>query len=90
VPYFIILLCLTPDGFNWQMENAATQGVNTTLTLIFLPVLKLHQVFWKRKSVYIAHMEQEDRTSLQNFYIWNKVKIQMLKLMNCFVNHILP
>jgi hypothetical protein len=26
-PYFIILLCLTPDGFTHQGESAATQWV---------------------------------------------------------------
>ena len=27
-PYFIILLCPTPDDFNRQVESAATQWVN--------------------------------------------------------------
>jgi BarA-like signal transduction histidine kinase len=27
-PYFIILLCLTPDHFTRQVESAATQWVN--------------------------------------------------------------
>jgi hypothetical protein len=27
-PYFIILLCLTPDNFTHQGESAATQWVN--------------------------------------------------------------
>jgi hypothetical protein len=30
VPYFIILLCLTPDNFILQGESAATQWVNQT------------------------------------------------------------
>jgi hypothetical protein len=29
-PYFIILLCLTPDDFTRQGESAATQWVNST------------------------------------------------------------
>ena len=28
VPYFIIWLCLMPDNFTWQEENAASQWVN--------------------------------------------------------------
>ena len=31
-PYFIILLCLTPDNFTRQWESAATQWVNTMVT----------------------------------------------------------
>ena len=31
VPYFIILLCLTPDDFPHQGESAATQRVNHTI-----------------------------------------------------------
>jgi hypothetical protein len=30
-PYFIILLCLTPDDFTRQGESAATQWVNQTI-----------------------------------------------------------
>jgi hypothetical protein len=30
-PYFIILLCLTPDNFTRQGESAATQRVNQTI-----------------------------------------------------------
>jgi hypothetical protein len=33
VPYFIILLCLTPDNFAHQGERAATQWVNTCDTI---------------------------------------------------------
>ena len=31
VPYFIILLCLMPEDFTCQGENAATQWVNQTI-----------------------------------------------------------
>jgi hypothetical protein len=30
-PYFVILLCLTPDDFTHQGESAATQWVNQTI-----------------------------------------------------------
>jgi hypothetical protein len=30
-PYFVILLCLMPDDFTRQGENAATQWVNIVL-----------------------------------------------------------
>ena len=30
-PYFIILLCLTPDDFTHQGKSAATQWVNQTI-----------------------------------------------------------
>jgi uncharacterized protein YkwD len=33
VPYFSILLCLTPDDFTCQVESAATQWVNHWLTM---------------------------------------------------------
>ena len=33
VPYFIILLCLTPDDLTRQGESAATQWVNQTLPM---------------------------------------------------------
>ena len=32
-PYFIILLCLTPDDFTHQRESAATQWVNVNSEL---------------------------------------------------------
>jgi hypothetical protein len=30
-PYFVILLCLTPDNFTCQGENAAIQWVNNDI-----------------------------------------------------------
>jgi hypothetical protein len=33
VPYFIILLCLTPDDFTHQGESAASQWVNQTMPM---------------------------------------------------------
>jgi hypothetical protein len=31
VPYFSILLCLTPDDFTRQVESAATQWIKVTI-----------------------------------------------------------
>jgi hypothetical protein len=31
MPYFIILLCLTPDDFTRQGKSAATQCINQTI-----------------------------------------------------------
>jgi hypothetical protein len=36
VPYFIILLCLTPNDFTHQEESAATQWANQTICLCTL------------------------------------------------------
>ena len=33
-PYFIILLCLTPDDFNLQRESTGTQWVNQAICLV--------------------------------------------------------
>ena len=54
-PYFIILLCLMPDGFTHQGESAATQWVNQSIcpctplaqmcpTLLFYSVYKRHTI----------------------------------------------
>jgi hypothetical protein len=36
VPYFIILLCLTPDNFTCQGESAATQWVKIETIRLFI------------------------------------------------------
>jgi hypothetical protein len=41
VPYFIILLCLTPNDFTHQEESAATQWANQTICLCTLLNLEL-------------------------------------------------
>ena len=43
-PYFIILLCLTPDDFTCQGESAATQWVNQTISAHVHPTLLFYSV----------------------------------------------
>jgi hypothetical protein len=51
-PYFIILLCLTPDDFTRQGESATTQWVKKVFSwLLFLQTINTR---WSTKRLYLC------------------------------------
>jgi hypothetical protein len=72
VPYFSILLCLTPDDFTCQVESAVTQWVQVTMCIlpddrqIFFLTKKLakilaneYRIVYKRRITQICNCQVE-------------------------------